>query len=271
MCPTRAGQACRMEKGRRSETDLFGHPWEVVSRGSVRQPGAFGETPGEDVRGVFAGHVGYTAVGVSRMDMRTTESLAFDRYPVVFDREIRVLRSPNKAGTFFHAGRAVDGDNNSAERTFPARHFVDVPPYGGRALMRMPIGRGTACRALYRWRGNVYRRDGVSIAPLRLKPRGRSMLYDRPSVTFGQASGRNVITGMRPISLDPGANIRWSYPIGSRSADPGRRHETTIPSIPSFLFEVRFADPPRREISARREVARAWDEGVDLQIPGGCF
>lgn len=139
MCPSRAGQACWQEKGRRSERQRclnIGYLWEVVAGRKAGNPEALVETPEESVRGDTAGDLGgsypYTARSARRQGSPTQRPLGVyskpahalswmeDRHdftwnPAFRDRPVVVT---NCGSTFFHADRAVDGDSNLTVKSF---------------------------------------------------------------------------------------------------------------------------------------------------------
>lgn len=124
MRPTRAGRACRREKGRDAKREFVelerGHPWEVVRSVRVVKPGAFCETPEDRVED-SAGLMGHTAVGVARTCRQARTWGVYTHgstgIPADSDRQFNVSHSDSSA--FLHADRVVDGDSNSAVRAFP--------------------------------------------------------------------------------------------------------------------------------------------------------
>lgn len=238
MCPTRAGRACRREKGRsakRHECLKFGQPWEVVGSKGFVQPRTYLETLGEYVRGDSAGRTGKVygqTARNGRRQMTPTPTNAMDafeaptwveyRHGLTWDPASRDRASvaESRIGvSFFHADRAVDGDRNLTVESFLKMPRERVP--GVTAGSSISTGQ---CSWQKHWRGSECfvpignRRLCLSaeagllsiFSPQAARSPGsirgsdmRSTLTELPSsMTSGQASGRRVIIRFRLKRFD---------------------------------------------------------------------
>lgn len=201
MRPTRAGRACRREKGRDAKREFVelesGHPWEVVRSVRVVKPGAFCETPEDRVED-SAGLMGHTAVGVARTcrQARLNDAVGQARtwgvythgstgIPADPNRKFNVSHSDSSA--FLHADRVVDGDSNSAVRAFPEWDRRHDTPILHRIRPEMLIG------ATATTQGPAFAPTSSDFRPMRLdlEAETSSMVLSHRVTLLKQTRGRS--------------------------------------------------------------------------------
>lgn len=260
MCPTRAGRACRMGEGRRTERQygigIGHHPWEVVGKTGVVKPGAFLENALGECKEDAAGR------SISRRQRSPTW------IPTGVDRSTVVSSCTRPS---LHADRAVDGDTNLTGGLFPAIYAETV--HGATAdspsededraadQCLEPLRRGSG-----KWKRSTDSKDGP---PDRISARagmtdrkrippgtetgrfwsGRSMLDEQSSwVTAGRASDLAVTDRVRPISLDSEAmtssmvpSHRYALHGRDRRQTPSTFNQHSIFNIQHSIFNSQFS------------------------------